>query len=325
MPVPLFPAYTAGSAVPDCKVQLRSFLLVGKRDAPLKEVLPQMLQVFSFLDKTASAKLGEEKAISKMPDGSIACAHDDIAQVMDVLGEAVEAAGLVMGEDVTVSLNFGATSFFISNTGEVGSYAYKPEAEGEPVEADNWADWVCELLDKYPQISSIEDVCAEEDYETWRRVRQAVEARSTPVLVLGNDLFKNDLDLIRTGVAEGWAGGASLQSEKLHTLSDILDASTLFTFLKPKASRVVLQHRPGHSAGVIEADLAVGIGAWGLVCAPPAPLSVSKYNRLVEIESALEDLQAQGLAHLRPWQSVYEEEEAAVAAYAEQVAEAEQG
>eukprot|EP00961_Rhodomonas_salina_P082713 1111585-Rhodomonas_salina.1 len=45
------------------------------------QVLPQMLQVFSFLDKTASAKLGEEKALSKMPDGSIACAHDDIAQV----------------------------------------------------------------------------------------------------------------------------------------------------------------------------------------------------------------------------------------------------
>jgi len=135
------------------------------------------------------------------------------------------------------------------------------------------------------------------------------------VMLLGEELFQDDPDLFRSGVAEGWAMGAVLSPEKLGTLTDLIDYGTIFTLLKsvapppvsspsgsllivtrfrnfahrPRAQRLVLTSRKGAHAGEIDADVAVGMGCWGLRCCEPSHRSVDELNRLIEIDEHLRD------------------------------------
>ena len=159
---------------------------------------------------------------------------------------ATEGAGLAFGEDVTVCLDFGAQSFFKQNTGEVGSYAYEPE-EGALIEANDWPEWIEKLLTAHPQVQSVVDACADEDFDTWLKVRQLLSGREERVLLLGRDLFREDPDKLRAGVAEGWAEGVVLAAQRVPTVTELVDDAALFTLLRPRASRVILDLRPGPS------------------------------------------------------------------------------
>ena len=138
------------------------------------------------------------------------------------------------------------------------------------------------------------------------------------------------------GVAEGWADGVVMRPEKLGTVTDVLDNATMFTALAPpaRALRVVLAHRPGPRAGEVEADLAVGIGAWGIKSGMPGHATMGKLNRLILIEEQLAHMDKAAragaepqlqTAHLRKWEQVYATEAAAAQQYAEAAELAAQG
>lgn len=213
-----------------------------------------------------------------------------------------------------------ATSYFSPqppqpNTGEVGSYVYQPDEETS-IEADGWPEWIDGLLGRHPAISAIVDPVAKDDYETWRKLRQLLGGGSgsgeKSICLFGDDLFGDNLDTIRAGVAEGWAAGAMLRPEKIGTLTNVTDAVSLFTALRPAASRVIMHHRVGVEAGAVDADIAVGLGAWGLVCGAPGPLMAGKMNQLIKAEEEVAEMVAGGKCELVTWAEVYERENSAM-------------
>ena len=358
LPALLFPAFSVGPTVDgaESKVRFKKLWLMSPHDAPLREAVPRMTAAYRALETAMAAKAREAPPEEgEAGEGGARVADDDgfflapkaenVGEILGLIEAAVTAAGLVYGEDVLVCVNMGAHDFFVPNSLEVGTYAYRPEGEAEgalSVEADGWADWVCSFLDSNPAVAAIEDVAANEDYETWRKVRLAVEAREKRVTLLGADLYDkgptNVTDLYRAGVAEGWAAGAVLSAASLGTLSDVLDNATMFTAIRPpaRALRVLLAHRAGERAGEADADVAVGIGAWGLKCGPPCAATVGKLNRLLWIEEQLETMLAAAkggqpealmaqTAHLQRWEQVYEEEDRLSAMYAAEAQEASMG
>jgi enolase len=311
------------------------FWLMTKRDGPLRETIPDIISVYNQLREQMQSKADARKAEGSEGEqqqaevgapaagGAIADEEgfffapeaESVGEVLGYMEAAATAAGKAWGDDVTVCCNMGAHAYFLPNTLEVGTYCYKPEGEEEgapAIEADGWADWVCAFLDANPAVAAIEDVAANEDYETWRKVRLAVEGREQQVVVLGDAIYRDDADLYRSGVAEGWAAGAVMRPAVLGTLTELLDNATMFTTIKPKALRLVLAHRAGERAGEAEADVAVGIGAWGIKCAAPSHATVRKLSRLICIEEELDKMKQAAeegnaeaqLAHLVSWQQV---------------------
>ena len=324
-----------------------------KRDEALKVAVPKVMATYRYLKSAMEAKAAEAAAAPPeegaerpaaprvVDDDGFLLVHTtaDAAEMLGYIEAAVGAAGLAYGDDITVCCNLSAHDYFVPNSLEVGTYCYKPEGQGEDalaVEADNWAEYLCTFLDNNPAVSALEDVAANEDYETWRKVRLAVEGRPSTVTILGAAIFDDNIDLYRTGTAEGWAAGAVLRVERLGTLSDVVDSATIFTAIPPpsRALRVVLAHRPGARAGEADADMAVGIGAWAIKSGPPSHASIPKLNRLIWIEEDLARMdhaaELEGLidaqtAHLVSWEKVYASEEQALSDYAEAVQAAEQG
>jgi len=350
LPVVMLPAFSCGPTLdPASKVRMRKFWIMTKRDAALNDAIPAIIKTYRELKTVMEAKAAEapppddgaETPATRLADDDgffLAPMADNVSDVLGYIEAAVGAAGLAYGDDIMVCCNMGAQDFYTPNTGE-NTYFYRPDGEGEDiatVEADAWADWVCQFLDSNPAISAIEDVAGTDDYPTWGKVRLAVEARSEKVTILGSDLFNDDPDLFRAGVAEGWADGVVMRPEKLGTVTDVLDNATMFTALAPpaRALRVVLAHRPGPRAGEVEADLAVGIGAWGIKSGMPGHATMGKLNRLILIEEQLAHMDKAAragaepqlqTAHLRKWEQVYATEAAAAQQYAEAAELAAQG
>uniref|UniRef100_A0A7S0HG12 phosphopyruvate hydratase n=2 Tax=Hanusia phi TaxID=3032 RepID=A0A7S0HG12_9CRYP len=292
LPVPIFPAIAGRSSFKESKLLFNSFWLIGKHDRPMRETVSKMIALYKSLGNTILSKTVQDGEVGSFkPDeaGFYRTSLSSLEEVMQLLQESSVPAGVELGEDVGVVVNLGANNYFVSNTGENGTYTYKP-GEEEPVEADKWASWIEQMLNKYPFVDCIEDACASTDYETWRKVREMAENLSPrQVMLLGEELFQDDPDLFRSGVAEGWAMGAVLSPEKLGTLTDLIDYGTIFTLLKPRAQRLVLTSRKGAHAGEIDADVAVGMGCWGLRCCEPSHRSVDELNRLIEIDEHLRD------------------------------------
>lgn len=200
LPCVMLPAVSCGAhAGSTCKVRIKRFWLMTKRDEALKDSVPKIVAAYrqlkhSMEERAANAPApegeGEDGGAAEQGPPSL---HDDegfflaphaenVQEVLGYIEAAVSEAGLTYGEDIFVCCNLGADDYFVPNQLEVGTYCYKPEgdADGEGVEADNWADWVTKFLDDNPAIAAIEDVAAsmpQADYETWRKVRLAVEAR----------------------------------------------------------------------------------------------------------------------------------------------------
>ena len=316
LPAPIFPGLAAGPAVEGAAVKMRGFWLVGKRDLQYEKSLPQLIKVHQKMGAMLAEKYPGEGAEVPREDGAYNCKQmASVDEVMGFIEEAVSGCELSLGEDVKVLVDLGATSFFVKNTGEVGTYVYKPD-EDSAVEADAWPEWVDGFLSKFPSVTAINDAVAKDDYETWRKLRQLIGGGSgggeKGVCLFGDDLFNDDLDTIRAGVAEGWAAGAMLRPEVLGTLTNVTDAVCLFTALQPEASRVILHHRAGLEAGGADADLAVGLGAWGIMCGSPGPLMTGKINRLIKVQEELQEAAAAGLCEVVTWEDTYAREKEAM-------------
>ena len=114
--------------------------------------------------------------------------------------------------------------------------------------------------------------------------------------MLGATLYNDDTDLYRAGVAEGWATGAVIRPEALGTLSEVISNALLLAGQggrvvseesQASRARIVLAHRTGERQGEAEADVAVGIGAWGIKSGPPSNATIAKLNRLICIQVLL--------------------------------------
>ncbi|MHB1613780.1 MAG: phosphopyruvate hydratase [Actinomycetes bacterium] len=193
---------------------------------------------------------------------------------LDLIVEAIGVAGLTPGRHVALALDAAATSFH-----REGTYRF----EGQSRSAGEMATYYRQLLDDYPLVS-LEDPLAEDDWEGWQQLTEALGDR---VQVVGDDIFVTNPERITRGLREHSANALLVKLNQIGTVTETLDAVAL---AHRHGWRCMLSHRSGETEDTSIADLVVAVDAGQIKSGAPARGErVAKYNQLLRIEEELDD------------------------------------
>ena len=197
-------------------------------------------------------------------------------EAVELLLDAIAAAGYEPGRDIALALDPATSELF-----EGGSYVLASEdrkLSGDEM-TELWAGWI----DRYP-IVSLEDGMAEDDWESWRSLTQAIGARCQ---LVGDDLFVTNPEILQQGIDEGVANSILVKLNQIGSLSETLDCVRI----AHRASyTTVISHRSGETEDATIADVAVATNSGQIKLGAPARGErTAKYNQLLRIEDALGD------------------------------------
>jgi len=272
LPVPLMNILNGGEHA-DNNVDMQEFMIAPVGPASFAEALRTGVEVFHTLsdvlaDRGYSTAVGDE--------GGFAPDLRSNEEAIELVVEAVEAAGFSAGEDVFVALDPATAEMY-----EDGQYVFWKSEPETPRSSEEmvayWDDWA----DRYP-ILSIEDAMDEDDWEGWRMLTDAV---GTDVQLVGDDLFVTNTDRLGRGIAEGCANSILVKPNQIGTLTETLDAVEM---AHKNGYTAILSHRSGETEDTTIADLAVAAST-GQIKTGSASRSdrVAKYNQLLRIEEQL--------------------------------------
>jgi enolase len=198
-------------------------------------------------------------------------------QAIQVILEAIEAAGYAPGEDVVLALDCAASELFSR-----GKYTFK-KSGGGTMNAEGMIALYDKWLDKYP-IVSIEDGLAESDWKGWAALTAALGDR---VQLVGDDLFCTNSELLGRGIDEDVANAILVKVNQIGTVTETLEAMEL---ARRNGYQSIVSHRSGETEDTFIADLAVATNA-GQIKTGSASRSdrIAKYNQLLRIEEELGD------------------------------------
>ena len=270
LPVPLFNVINGGEHA-DNGIDFQEFFLAPIGAETYAESLRWGTETYHVLKgelKAAgfSTGLGDE--------GGFAPDLPSNREGLDFLMKAIEKAGFTPGKDIAVGLDVAATEFFSD-----GVYT----VEGKPWTAAELTDYFADLVANYP-IVTIEDALAEDDWDAWKALTDAIGSK---VQLVGDDLFVTNPSRLQRGIDLGVANALLVKVNQIGTLSETLDAVALPT---SNGYRSMLSHRSGETEDTTIADLAVAVNCGQIKTGAPARSErVAKYNQLLRIEEELGD------------------------------------
>jgi enolase len=197
-------------------------------------------------------------------------------EALKLIVEAIEKAGYRPGEDLAIALDPAASEFFID-----GKYVFAGERISRNSEemVALYAEWVS----RYP-IVSIEDGLAENDWQGWAKLTQALGNR---IQLVGDDIFVTNPAILREGIEKGIANSVLIKLNQIGSLTETLD--TIQMAHKARYTAVV-SHRSGETEDTTMADLAVAVNAGQIKSGAPCRSErIAKYNQLIRIEEMLGD------------------------------------
>ena len=196
------------------------------------------------------------------------------ASALDLIAEAVQAAGFTLGSDIVLAMDVAATEFY-----KDGAYVF----EGSPKSTDEMIAYYAKLAADYP-IVSIEDPLSEEDWAGWGHVTRAIGDR---VQIVGDDLFVTNPERLQRGIDSDTANALLVKVNQIGSLTETLDAVDL---AHRNGYRCMMSHRSGETEDTTIADLAVATNCGQIKTGAPARSErVAKYNQLLRIEEELDD------------------------------------
>ena len=270
MPVPMMNIINGGEHA-DNNVDIQEFMIQPVSAKSFTEALRVGAEIFHSLKKVLSSK-GLNTAVGD--EGGFAPNLASNADALAVIKEAVEAAGYVLGEDVTLALDCASSEFYKDGQ-------YNLSGEGKVYSAEGFSDFLAALCDQYP-IISIEDGQDESDWDGWKYQTEKLGSR---VQLVGDDLFVTNTKILQRGIDTGVANSILIKFNQIGSLSETLDAIQM---AKDAGYSVVISHRSGETEDTTIADLAVATAAGqiktGSLCRSDR---VAKYNRLLRIEAEL--------------------------------------
>ncbi|HEX2050593.1 MAG TPA: phosphopyruvate hydratase [Actinomycetota bacterium] len=272
LPVPLMNVLNGGAHA-DNSLDLQEFMVVPLGAGSFREALEWGAGTYRALKKLLderglSTGVGDEGGFA--PD---VAANED---AVELLIEAIAAAGYAPGDDVAIALD-PATSEIRDGDAYVLASEDRRLSSDEMVEF--WVSWV----DRYP-IVSIEDGMAEDDWDGWRALTERLGSR---VQLVGDDLFVTNTERLRRGIDGRTANSILIKVNQIGTLTETLDA---IRTAREAGYSAVMSHRSGETEDVTIADLAVATGCGQIKTGAPSRSDrVAKYNQLLRIEEALGD------------------------------------
>ena len=281
MPVPMMNILNGGEHA-DNNVDIQEFMIQPVGAASFKEALRMGAEVFHTL-KRVLAERGLSTAVGD--EGGFAPSLASNEEALVVIQAAVERAGYVLGQDITLALDCAASEFY--QDGE-----YRLAGEGRRFDSKGFADYLANLCERYP-IVSIEDGMDESDWDGWAYLTGKLGRR---VQLVGDDLFVTNTRILKEGIARGIGNSILIKYNQIGSLSETLDAIRM---AQDAGYTAVISHRSGETEDTTIADLAVATCAGqiktGSLCRSDR---VGKYNRLLRIEEALQGRAAYGAAAL---------------------------
>jgi enolase len=270
MPLPMMNIINGGAHA-DNSVDIQEFMVLPVGAPTFAECLRYGVEVFHALKGVLKAK-GMNTAVGD--EGGFAPDLGSNEEALQTIAEAVEKAGFALGRDIYLGLDVASTEFFANG-------AYTLESEGRKFSSAEFADFLADLVDRYP-IVSIEDGMAENDWDGWallsRRLRDKIQ-------LVGDDLFVTNTAILKQGIERKIANSILIKPNQIGTLTETLEAIEMAT--KAGYSAVV-SHRSGETEDATIADIAVATGATqiktGSLCRSDR---LAKYNQLLRIERAL--------------------------------------
>ncbi|MCW2694744.1 MAG: eno [Mycobacterium sp.] len=270
LPVPMMNILNGGAHA-DTNVDVQEFMIAPVGAGTFREALRTGAEVYHALKGVLKAK---GLATGVGDEGGFAPNLPSNRDALDLILEAIRAAGFTPGTDVALALDVAATEFHTN-----GSYRF----EGQDRSADQMAAYYTELLDAYP-IVSIEDPLDEEDWAGWRALTTSVGGR---VQLVGDDLFVTNPSRLARGIETGTANALLVKVNQIGTLTETLNAVSM---AHRNGYRCMMSHRSGETEDTTIADLAVATDCGQIKTGAPARSErVAKYNQLLRIEEELDE------------------------------------
>jgi enolase len=196
---------------------------------------------------------------------------------LEVIMNAIEDAGYTPGKDVSLALDVASSEFYDADS---GLYVFK-KSSGDRLTAGELTAYYQELIRRYP-IVSLEDGCAENDWDGWKQLTDAIGDRCQ---LVGDDLFVTNVDFLRKGIDAGVANSILVKLNQIGSLSETFEAVRLAT---TNAYTAVISHRSGETEDSFIADLAVATNAGQIKTGSLSRADrLAKYNQLLRIEEQL--------------------------------------
>ena len=275
LPVPMMNILNAG-AHSDAPIDFQEFMIVPRGASTFSEALRYGAEVFQALksvlkDRHLSTAIGDE--------GGFAPQLDSAEDALDSIMTAVEKAGYNPGEQIFIALDPAASEFYDA---ESNAYVFK-KSDGSKRTVEELINYYIDLCARFP-IVSIEDGCAENDWDGWKKLTAKL---GNEIQLVGDDIFVTNVVFLRKGIAEHVANSILIKVNQIGTLTETLATINL---AKKNNYRVVISHRSGETEDTTIADIAVATNAGqiktGSLCRTDR---VAKYNQLLRIEQELGD------------------------------------
>lgn len=286
LPVPMMNIINGG-AHSDAPIDFQEFMIRPVGAPSFREGIRYGAEVFHSLkkvlhDRNLSTAVGDE--------GGFAPNLDGVEDALDVIMQAIEAAGYKPGEDITIALDVASSEFF-----ENGKYVFKKAARGgTPVErtSEEMADYLGELIGKYP-IDSIEDGMDEGDWEGWKILTSKLGDKCQ---LVGDDLLVTNVEYLKRGIQEKSANAILIKVNQIGTLTETIDAIEM---AHRAGWNAVVSHRSGETEDTTIADIAVALNTGQIKTGSMSRTDrICKYNQLLRIEEMLDQTARYG------WQNV---------------------
>jgi len=272
LPVPMFNVLNGGRHA-DNNVDFQEFMIAPVGAPTFAEALQSASETFHAL-KEILRKKGYETSVGD--EGGFAPRLRSNEEPMELLGEAIHKAGYRLGSGIAINIDPAASEFY-----EDGVYVFNKSDKSRRSSAEMiglWAAWI----ERYPEIYSLEDGLAEDDWDGWGRLTKQLGSR---VQLVADDIFVTNPEIFARGIERGIANSILIKLNQIGTITETLRCIEL---ARHNGYTAVISHRSGETDDTTIADFAVATDVHqlktGSVCRGER---IAKYNRLLEIEHEL--------------------------------------
>ena len=272
LPVPMMNILNGGAHA-DSNVDFQEFMVMPLGFPSFSEGLRAGTEIFHAL---RSILKGRKLSTGVGDEGGFAPSLKSNREALDVVMEAIGKSGARAGDNVFIALDVAASEFWAGN----GRYEFHKSGEAAR-DSQGMVDLYVDWCKHYP-IISIEDGCAEQDWDGWKMLTQALGQK---VQLVGDDVFVTNPAILKKGIEQKIGNALLVKVNQIGTITETLDAMAMAT---AAGYRCVASHRSGETEDSTIADLAVGTSA-GQIKTGSASRSdrVAKYNQLLRIEEEL--------------------------------------
>lgn len=273
LPVPMMNIINGGAHA-DNKIDIQEFMIMPVSAQTIADAVRMGAEVFHNLKK-ALQTAGHNTNVGD--EGGFAPNLNSAEEALEFIIKAIETAGYKPGEDIFIALDAASTEFFKDGK-------YHLEGEGKVLDASQMIDYYQNLISQFP-IVSIEDGLAEDDWQGWQALTQAIGSKCQ---LVGDDLFVTNPERLKIGIEKGTGNSILVKVNQIGTLTETLEAIEM---AQRAGMTAVISHRSGETEDSTIADLAVATNAGQIKTGSLARSDrLAKYNQLIRIEEELSEM-----------------------------------